>query len=231
MNNFYVYLHRRKSDNKVFYVGKGAGKRAWKTSGRNERWTRTFKKHGLIVEVVFDNLCEQVAFQVEKDTITEMSYFGYPLCNMTSGGEGASGLIVSDETRAKISKLHKGRVKSEQECKNISAGQKGRKFTQDHLANMRKCQLGKKQSEETKAKRSQTLKEVGTRNDRSTYVFYSKDDVFIGTRDELSKYTNIHKSKFRTLFSKQQSKVVFGWSVLKFTELSIVKEILNDYRI
>jgi len=225
MNDFYVYLHRRKSDNKVFYVGKGHGKRAWKTSGRNERWTRTFKKHGLIVEIVFDELDEQTAFDVEKDTITELTYFGYPLCNMTSGGEGVSGLKVSDETRAKLSKAHKGRIKSEQECRNISISLKGRKFSEEQLLNMSKCQLGKKQSDETKLKRSLTLKEVGTCNDRNNYIFYSSDDIFIGTREDLSQYTGIPKRKFRLLFSKQRTLVTQKWSVLRFMELLNLKEL------
>jgi len=102
-NVFYVYLHRRASDNKVFYVGKGKGKRAYSTFGRNDRWNKTAKKHGLIVEIVFDNLEETEAFQVERDTILEMKYFGYPLVNMTNGGDGISGFKHSVETKRKQS--------------------------------------------------------------------------------------------------------------------------------
>lgn len=224
MKTFYVYLHRKKSTNEVFYVGKGHGKRAWKTTGRNERWTRTYKKYGMVVEIVFDSLTEEDAFQCEIDTILEFKYFGAELCNMTSGGEGASGYVPTLEARNKISALHKGRVKSEQERLNISKAQKGRVFSKEHLDNMSKCQLGKKQSEETKLKRANTLKEVGTCNDRNTYVFYSKDDVFTGTREELSQYTGIPKSKFRTLFAKQRTLAVRGWSVLRFMELLNLKE-------
>lgn len=208
----------------MFYVGKGYGKRAWKTTGRNERWNRTYKKHGLVVEIVFDSLTEEDAFQCEKDTILEFKYFGAPLCNMTNGGEGTSGYVPSVEARNKISKLHKGRVKSEQERLNISKAQKGRVFSKEQLENMSKCQLGKKQSEETKLKRAKTLKEVGTCNDRTTYVFYSKEDVFIGTREELSQYTGIAKRDFRVLFSKQRTLVCKKWSVLRLNELLILKE-------
>lgn len=37
---FYVYLHRRATDGRVFCVGKGHGKRAWRTEGRNPKWQR-----------------------------------------------------------------------------------------------------------------------------------------------------------------------------------------------
>jgi hypothetical protein len=104
-NVYYVYLHRRASDNNVFYVGKGKGKRAYSTEGRNERWNRTFKKHGLVVEIAFDNLSEDDAFNIEIDTITEMRYF-YPdfIVNMTAGGRGLFGYKASKSTRALIRK-------------------------------------------------------------------------------------------------------------------------------
>jgi hypothetical protein len=210
----------------VFYVGKGYGKRAWKTAGRNERWTRTYKKHGMIVEIVFDSLSEQEAFQCEKDTILEFRYFGAELCNMTDGGEGASGYKTSESAKAKISKIQKGRIKTEQERKNISKAQIGRVFSKEHIENMSKGQLGKKQSEETKLKRALTLKEVGTCNDRATYLFYSSDDIFVGTREDLSQYTGIPKHKFRVLFSKQRTLVTQKWSVLRLKELLNLKEIL-----
>lgn len=104
MNKFYVYVHRRLSDNKPFYVGKGSGKRAWQFTGksRNSYWHRVVNKHGVSVEIVFDNLTEEESFQCEKDTILEFSYFGYPLTNLTSGGEGSSGIKFTDKQRLNI---------------------------------------------------------------------------------------------------------------------------------
>lgn len=102
INNFYVYVHRRKSDNKPFYVGKGCGDRAFDFYGRNEYWKRVKDKHGVIVEIVFNGLSESDAFQIEKDTILEFEYFGYSLTNMTRGGEGVCGLIFTDKQRLNI---------------------------------------------------------------------------------------------------------------------------------
>lgn len=102
-NRFYVYIHRRLSDNKPFYVGKGCGVRAWNQSSRSNYWKRVVGKHGLKVEIVFDNLEEQDSFQIEKDTILEFQYFGYSLVNHTLGGEGVSGYKFTEEQRSRMS--------------------------------------------------------------------------------------------------------------------------------
>lgn len=101
-----VYLHRRLSDNKPFYVGKGAGKRAWVVSGRNNYWTKVFQKHGLVVEILFDNLSDDDAYEVERDCILELRSFGYILANLNAGGKG--GLSPSDETRIRMSLKKRG---------------------------------------------------------------------------------------------------------------------------
>lgn len=104
MNKFYVYIHRRNTDGLPFYVGKGSGKRAWQVKGksRNQYWHRVAAKHGFSVEIVFDNLTEEEAFDCEINTIIELNYFGYPLTNLSSGGEGNSGLKFSDKQRLNI---------------------------------------------------------------------------------------------------------------------------------
>lgn len=104
MNKYYVYVHRRLSDNQPFYVGKGSGNRAWdfSTKGRNPYRHRVKNKHGVQVEIVFDNLNEDDALKCEKDAILEFNYFGYKLTNMTSGGEGSSGLDFTDQQRLNI---------------------------------------------------------------------------------------------------------------------------------
>jgi hypothetical protein len=229
VNEFYVYLHRRKSDNKVCYVGKGKGERAYKVSGRNERWQRTRNKHGINVEIVFDNLSEDDAFQIEKDTILEMKYFGYPLCNMTNGGEGATGYVPSDEARKKISEANKGRFVSQEWRDNMSKAQKGRKLSQEHIERMRLSLVGHKQTEETKRKRAETLKVVGTCNDRNSYVFYSKDDLFIGTRKELADHIGTNSRSLRNIFgTNPQAPSAKGWSLLNLQQLLILRNLYND---
>lgn len=110
---FYTYIHRRASDMLVFYVGKGVAKRAYTTKGRNSHWDRTFKKHGIIVEIVAYWFTEDAAHEHEKVLIAEYRSAGMPLCNKTDGGEGVVGLKHSDESRAKMSANQKGKKLSE----------------------------------------------------------------------------------------------------------------------
>ena len=102
--NFYVYIHRRKTDNKVFYVGKGNDRRGWQRAGRNKLWHTIANKHGVICEIVKDNLDENLSFDLEKELI---SFYGRLdlrtgcLANFTDGGEGRSGSVFSEESIAK----------------------------------------------------------------------------------------------------------------------------------
>lgn len=89
----YVYLHLRASDGTVFYVGKGSNKRAWSAAGRRKWWKSIVAKHGFKVEIAQGGLDEKAAMLLEKRLISEYRLKGARLCNMTDGGEGASGNI------------------------------------------------------------------------------------------------------------------------------------------
>ena len=54
--DFYVYLHKKKTNGEVFYIGKGRGARAWHKHSRNKFWKSVVEKHGHIVELVFEGL-------------------------------------------------------------------------------------------------------------------------------------------------------------------------------
>lgn len=111
-NNYYVYHHIRLDKHEPFYVGKGKGDRAYKTWGRNKHWKRVIRKTDYRVEIIYSQLTEQQAFDLEIKVITNYKEFGYKLCNMTKGGEGTSGWIPSIETRTKISDTHKKAVRN-----------------------------------------------------------------------------------------------------------------------
>ncbi len=118
--SFYVYLHRRATDGRVFYVGKGKGKRAYKLSSRNDYWQRTVAKHGFTVEFVVRDVQEWYAMEVEREQI---AYYGRDqLCNLTDGGEGAAGLHVSPETRALKADMQRGKRHDAEMRKKISDG-------------------------------------------------------------------------------------------------------------
>jgi hypothetical protein len=85
---FYTYVHRRKTDGRVFYVGKGSGGRAWSGRGRNQYWHRTVKKHGIEIGVAAWWVDEESAFSHERLLIACMRDMGHPIVNGTDGGEG-----------------------------------------------------------------------------------------------------------------------------------------------
>lgn len=101
MNNiFYVYVHRKLTNNHIFYVGKGCGYRSHDKTGRNDYWNKIINKHGFSVEIVLKNLTESQAFNLEIELI---KFYGRDrLCNLTDGGEGVSGAVFSESRILKI---------------------------------------------------------------------------------------------------------------------------------
>ena len=94
MNNdkkFYVYLHRRKTDGKVFYVGKGMGRRAWNVSTRSTDWLDCVEDHGYTIDVVVKSIREVCAFSIEVALIS--FHASEYLVNKTNGGDGLSGWV------------------------------------------------------------------------------------------------------------------------------------------
>lgn len=106
-NNFYIYEHIRPDTNRVFYVGKGKGNRYLAKTDRNKYWHHIVNKAGsFIANKIVENIDEELAFLVEQERIDQLKRLGYKLCNMTNGGEGTSGRIISEETRRKIGVRH-----------------------------------------------------------------------------------------------------------------------------
>jgi hypothetical protein len=106
--SFYVYLHHRSDNGCVFYVGKGCGNRASSITKRNPYWKNIVSKsHGFFVNMVVKNVDEELAFLVEMECIDQLKKLGVNLCNMTNGGEGASGSKRSQETKNKLSAIRK----------------------------------------------------------------------------------------------------------------------------
>ena len=98
--NFFVYLHRKASNGKVFYVGKGCRSRHKSKWNRSKHWQNIVDKHGYTIEIVQTGMQEWWAFELERELI--LKYRDHGLCNRTDGGEGASGCIASEETKQKL---------------------------------------------------------------------------------------------------------------------------------
>ena len=104
-----LYMHTRKSDGRIFYIGIGSKKRPYQKRDRNSHWQNTVKLHGRNVTILVENLTWERACELETIMI---SFYGRadlglgPLVNWTSGGEGAKN--PSEATRKKISDRTKG---------------------------------------------------------------------------------------------------------------------------
>ena len=119
----YVYVHRRSSDDKVFYVGKGSSPdRAMDTASRNQYWKNVVAKHGRTVEIVAYFETDALAQQCERDMI---AWFGRDaLVNMTDGGDGCAGIVMSEEARQKLSE-HAKKPRSDAWVRSIRISRKG----------------------------------------------------------------------------------------------------------
>lgn len=158
---FYTYAHYRASDNAIFYIGKGSGKRAHelRQTQRSLHWTRVKEKHGVKVEILAKWKLESDAFEHEKFLIAMFRAMGAKLVNASDGGSGGStGAIKSPEHRAKIGAAHKGKLVSEETLERMRAAAIRQFSNQEARELARKNQTGKKQSTESSAKKSLALR-------------------------------------------------------------------------
>jgi hypothetical protein len=131
----YVYKHIRKDKNEVFYIGIGKYKnRAYSKSGRNTHWNNITKNIEYDVEIIEDNLSWNDACEREKYWI---KYYGRrnlnegTLVNMTDGGEGQFGRIVTDDMKKRLSEFNKGKFLSDEHKKKISNSSKSKLVTDE----------------------------------------------------------------------------------------------------
>lgn len=107
----YVYRHIRLDKNIPFYIGIGVGYRANQKHKRSLYWQRIVSKYGYRIEIIMDDLTWEQAVEKEKEFI---KLYGRkdkkqgPLANLTDGGEGMLGFIVSEKTKNKLSADRKG---------------------------------------------------------------------------------------------------------------------------
>lgn len=114
---------------------------------------RAIKKYGwnnIQHEVLYSNLTRGQAITLEQGLIhyyrSNNNKFGY---NITSGGEGLTGMKLSEETKAKISKAHMGMPgyhlhQSEESRRKISLANKGKKRSEECRRQMSLSRRGQK---------------------------------------------------------------------------------------
>lgn len=147
---FYVYVHRRATDGRIFYVGKGKGDRIKSMSRSNPHWKNIANKHGFTYQIVMRCNSEECAFSIEKALIKH--YGRETLCNMTDGGEGVSGYAHTVESKLKMSgprpntnQWLKGKKMPDELKEKLRDAKFGKKQSKEHAEKSRKAKLGKKQ--------------------------------------------------------------------------------------
>lgn len=174
-SGFYVYIHRRATDGSVFYVGKGSLDRAWhKSRYARQRgwWLNIARKNGVIVEIAQDEMLEKDAFLLEMWLIAKFKRGGVKLCNLTDGGEGPSGKVMSEETKQLIRESKIGEL-------NHMYGKVHTEVTRAKMCKSRvgkKPALGMRHTEQTK--RNASIRVSGDKNpmaNEKEYEFWHKD--------------------------------------------------------
>jgi hypothetical protein len=156
---FYVYEHWRLDRDECFYVGKGKGIRAYKMRDRNAHHRAIMGKlsregSGMEVRMVATGLTEDEAFALEVERIAFWREAGADLANRTNGGDGVSGLKMSDEAKTKMAAAKLGTKQSPETIAKRIAPLIGRKQPRHAVEICAEKRRGKALSEEHKAKLS-----------------------------------------------------------------------------
>lgn len=180
---YYVYEWYNIDTGEVFYVGKGKDYRYKNISHRNILFKNYYNTHNCNVRIIFNNLSEEDAFKKEIETI---KYYkentNYKLTNRTNGGEGSSGLIVSDEFREKMKQLVMGE-------KNPNYGHK---WTEEMKQNLREKMKNRYDGENNPNYGHKWSREQRANNNTSKKVIC--DGIEFITLKECSEFYNINYS-------------------------------------
>jgi group I intron endonuclease len=143
---------------------------------------KALRKYGLDS---FDFTVLEEVFDSEDLESKEIFWIGKlnPEYNMNKGGLGNTGRLIKDETRLKISnavKLNWSQKTQQQKSdilKNLIGPKKGRQINETTKQKLRMANIGKKQSEETKLKRSLSMKKsmIGNSNGNKAVIGYTDD--------------------------------------------------------
>lgn len=180
---YYVYGHY--TNNELFYIGRGKGKRAWDKYSRNSYWKNIVNKYGYHVYILYRGLTLEEANKTEHELIVDLN----PKANFTLGGDGGNTLLKKSlEEKILIFK------KKADSMKGKNVGNKNGMFGRSHEV-----------KEETRVKISNSLKghivtdetrqkiKCSKRNiSKSVFCFETKQ-VFISVR-EACNYFKINSS-------------------------------------
>ena len=128
-----VYRHRRLDNYEVFYVGIASTLyRPYNKTSRNKFWKNIVSKTNYNVEIIATVEDWKTACELEEFLIQEYGRRDLKtgtLVNMTDGGDGRYGSIISESTKLKMSQVKLGIKKDKEIGFKISISKKGRKHS------------------------------------------------------------------------------------------------------
>ena len=134
-------------------------------SGTNDRNPKLYNKltsifragyNAPIYEKLLECEDEQACFLMERFMIQTIGR--NLLCNLTNGGDGPSGAVLSKEHRKKIGDAIRGAVRSEETRRKIGDANLGKIHREEARQKMREARLGKTASEETRQRMSEAMR-------------------------------------------------------------------------
>ena len=221
-----LYIHRRKDNNEVFYVGIGNEKRPYRKQGRNQFWHNIVDKYGYYVDILAKDLSIDDALELEELLISEYGRRDLGdgnLVNLTNGGDGC--LNVSEITKNRISKSNKGKlawnkgkkgvyseetlIKMSESSKGKTSPRKGVKLSEETKEKIRKHNTGKKIPKEVRSKISKSLK--GGKNPSAIKIINTKTNVIYETMKQAAESIGIKYSTLSAMlngYSKNKTNLI-----------------------
>lgn len=159
-------------------------------------WFRKMKHEGITPEMLVLETVPPNGEWADAEIfwIANLKFMGADLVNASIGGEGGGlGCIVSAETRAKISAIHKGKIISEATRNKMSISSTGRKYTEEEWAKREKNNYWSTASDAAKLHMSKIKTGVPT-----------SPDALINVRAAIAKVTTEQVMSILTLYDTNE---------------------------
>jgi len=162
----FLYRHIRHDKNEPFYIGIATHlKRAYEKGQRNSIWKSIVGKTEYTIEIIFDDLTKEQAYEKEKEFIRlygKICNNTGTLANLTDGGETLSdynkGRKASEETRHKLREAAKRKKPRSRECyEKTAAALRGRPKSEEHKRKLSEYFTGKSNGPWTEEQRQKNL--------------------------------------------------------------------------
>jgi predicted GIY-YIG superfamily endonuclease len=162
----FLYRHIRHDKNEPFYIGIATHlKRAYEKGQRNSIWKLIVGKTEYTIEIIFDDLTKEQAYEKEKEFIRlygKICNNTGTLANLTDGGETLSdynkGRKASEETRQKLREAAKRKKPRSRECyEKTAAALRGRPKSEEHKRKLSEYFTGKSNGPWTEEHRQKNL--------------------------------------------------------------------------